>query len=354
MHHRIVSPRLGALLIVGLTAALTFGCATPAKATSPTAQTTAPAVADAPAVQAAEDSASEALAAYRGASPACFAVLEKALALGGQGAYKSAFAALEAFDPANADPYALAFKTELLLEGHARSLLHRSFGLKDLGPGDDLEAMRRGEDPAAAALEMIAFDPPALAAALAAKGRAAPAVLEQAIGDYYYEVLRLFEGAWLLEDKELRERAAAAYGRAVAGGLASLPNSLRMAQIFIGLERFDDADRAFRAGIELSPYDGELRLNHASFLLMRELRSEAMAAIDAALAAFAAAAEVGAADAERRFEAYVLGVRAASELGEWGRVEGYLAAAEKAFPNEPAPGLLRHYAAVESGRVPEA
>ena len=276
-------------------------------------------------------------AGYEYASPGCRAALLKAASLADSGAWKSAFAALDEYDPGNADPYALAMKTELCLDGFAQSMMHRLFGLKDLLPGEDLEALRRdgGE------FELVGLDPAALAEAQARAGVAAPPVLSLALGDYFYDVQLRYEGGWFLADEEVRGKAVAAYARAEAGGLLVAQALRRKAELLVVAGDFEGADSGYRAAIALAPGDPELRYRFAVALLMRELRVEALAELDAALAAYVAP--------ESRFEAYVLAARTAAEAGDAKRSAAYLDAAEREFPDQPAPGLVRHLLAVEGG-----
>ena len=150
--------------------------ALPAAATpaATAAATSAPAAVDPPAAAADPASAlAERLKPYAAAAADCRNALEKAESLSEQGKWKSAFQALEDFDKANADPYALAMKTSILLRGAVRSDMNRAFGLADLAEGQSLEELRNGEGD----YEPLAFDPPALADAQAAKGVSAPGIL---------------------------------------------------------------------------------------------------------------------------------------------------------------------------------
>ena len=82
---------------------------------------------------------------YASASAACLAALEHAAVLSAQGQWKSALQALDDFDKDNADPYALAMKTSLVLRGAVRRDMDRSFRLVDLQQGQDLESLSNSE-----------------------------------------------------------------------------------------------------------------------------------------------------------------------------------------------------------------
>jgi hypothetical protein len=248
------------------------------------------------------------LGPYASASKRCRAALEKAQALAARGKWKSAFAALDEFDKSNADPYALAMKTNLALKGAASSAALKSFGFVDLEEGQDLEELRQE----GAAVAEFPFDPPALADAQAARGIAAPGVLSKELGDYYYEAASRFSGKWPMSDEELLSLAIKEYSAADGRGAM----------------------------------DGESFLKYASSLAFRGRNAEALREVDASIAAFG--------EGEGRVDALALGAKTAARIGDSAKEAGYYAAAEKAFPNSPTPGILRLMVAVESGKGPAA
>ena len=138
---------------------------------------------------------------YAAASAACRAAIEQAATLSSAGKWKSAFQAMDAFDKDNADPFALAMKTSLVLRGAVRTDMDRSFGLADLEEGQDLETLRNSQGDYAP----IPLDPPALAQVQADKGVEAPGILSKELGDYYLDVAGRFSGKWSIGDDQTRE-----------------------------------------------------------------------------------------------------------------------------------------------------
>ena len=246
----------------------------------------------------------ESLKLYASASKDCRVALEKAEALASRGKWKSAFAALDDFDKANADPYALAMKTSLALRGAVSSAALRSFRLVDLEESRDLKAIERDEG----AGDEFPFDPPALAAAQAAKGVAAPGVLSRELGNYFCEAAARFSGAWTMSDQAIIARAIGEYSAADGAGAM----------------------------------DGESLLRYASLLVSGDKKIEALRVIDASISAYG--------ESQDRINAIVLGARTASRLGDAAKEEGYYSKADEAFPKSPTPGILRHMIAVENGR----
>ena len=176
-----------------------------------------PSAAAAPAAATADETAaiSQFLKPYASASAACLAALEHAAVPLRQGQWKSALQALDDFDKDNADPYALAMKTSLVLRGAVRRDMDRSFGLVDLKQGQDLESLSDSEGD----YPPIALDPPALAEAQAAKGVAAPGILSKELGDYYYDVIGRFSGQWSISDEDILAKVVEEYGNALAAGV---------------------------------------------------------------------------------------------------------------------------------------
>lgn len=71
------------------------------------------------------------------------ATLKKAEGLVAQRQYASAFAMLEALDPANDRPAVLAMKADIVLHYFAQSINHMIFSLADLKKGESLDSVRR-------------------------------------------------------------------------------------------------------------------------------------------------------------------------------------------------------------------
>lgn len=71
------------------------------------------------------------------------ATLKKAESLVAQRQYASAFAMLDALDPANDRPAVLAMKADIVLHYFAQSMNHMVFSLVDLKKGESLDSVRR-------------------------------------------------------------------------------------------------------------------------------------------------------------------------------------------------------------------
>ena len=240
-----------------------------------------PSAAAAPAAATADETAaiSQFLKPYASASAACLAALEHAAVLSAQGQWKSALQALDDFDKDNADPYALAMKTSLVLRGAVRRDMDRSFGLVDLKQGQDLESLSNSEGD----YPPIALDPPALAEAQAAKGVAAPGILSKELGDYYYDVIGRFSGQWSISDEDILAKVVEEYGNALAAGVYDSASLVNQGETLVRLNRGDESDVIYRLAIGLNPRDPNVRYSYAMSLTSRGKKAEALVEVDRAM-----------------------------------------------------------------------
>ena len=285
----------------------------------------------------AKDSA-QALKFYAGASEGAKDACERAESLAAAGKWKSAFKIVDEFDKDNADPYALAMKTSIVLRGAVRSDMHSSFGLTDLEAGQDIETLRNTDGD----YEPQPLDPPALAAAQAAKGVEAPGILSKLLGDYYYDVLEHFAGKWTIGDDAILSKIAENYAKAYAAGVYDGASLVNQADSLVRLDRGDESEAIYRKAMELEPGNAAIRYGFASSLVYRDKKAEALPEIDKAILAYG--------DSADRVNAIALGARVAAQLGDDARMESYFGLADKGFPDSPSPGLLRHLVLLEVGK----
>ena len=336
--------RFAALAVVAAVLSLALSCASaPAKKTVPAAPATTTAVtpaASTASVAAAPDipaDMADFLKPYAAATKACRDALIKSATLSAQGKWKSAYQTIDDFDKANTDPFALAMKTSLVLRGAVRSDMHRSFGFADLEEGQDLDTLRNSEGD----YMPLPFDPQELADAQAASGVAAPGILSKELGDYYSEVLGRFSGQWAISDEEILAKIVENYAKANGAGVFDAASLLNYAETLTRMDRGDDADAIYRQAIALDPRNANLLYSHAMGLALRGKKQEAMLEIDKAIEAYG--------EDKARINAIALGARTAAELGDDARTQAYFAVADKDYPDNPTPGILRHIIAIAVG-----
>lgn len=274
---------------------------------------------------------------YAAAPQESFVALQKAADLVARGKWKSAYESLDDFDKANADPFALAMKTSLMLQGAVRSDMHRAFGLVDLEAGQSLESLRGSQGD----YEPIAFDPSALADAQASAGVPPPGILSKVLGDYFYDVLGRFSGQWALSDDEIMAKVLDNYGKAFSLEVYDRSSLLNYAEALVKSSRGDESDAVYRKAIRLGISDPEIRYDYAMALSYRGKKAAALVEIDKAIDYYG--------DSPDRINAIALGARTAAELGDKEKTEAYYAIADKDYPGNPTPGILRHMISIEMG-----
>jgi len=317
--------------------------------TAEQAQPAAPAAA-APAAPAAEAPAAAPQAVPAAAQPAAAPdyyadapsadreVLANADALAKAGKWLSAWKALSAYDAAGANPYVLAKKIGLALDGYAQTTLHMVFGFIDLAEGQDLESVRAE---GIAIEEPVEFNPADLAKAIEAKGEALPPVLSMMLGDFYYVVWANYQGQWMEDDAAILGKSAEGYERAFAYDTYNAGTLDRQSQILVALQRFDAAVAILKKALELEPASDALALRLADAHFSMGAYAEVFPLVDKVLAASE--------DTEQLNNAYIAAIKAGLAANDKETLAKYVDSFEKKFPEEYVPGLIRHVVAVQLG-----
>ena len=273
---------------------------------------------------------------YGAASAPSRAAIDSAAALMKEGKWKSAFGALDAIDPANADPYVLAMKIEICIQGYIQTSMHQAFSLVDLAPGQSLEELRAG----ASQYQLFEFDPMSASEAMKSAGLALPPILYSALGDYFYDVQTLFSGQWYAQDEEICAISLEYYNDAAAGGVSGLQSLMRRGELYLRFGQNADAEALIRQALALDPSNADAHMSLAVALAQSEKTTEAFAEIEVALASYK--------DSNERFNALLIASRLAA-VADRPRSEAYIQRAEAEFPQEPGPGLVRHMIATQLG-----
>jgi len=323
----------GAFLLFSYSVALAQTNAAPSTPATPAATSAAGASGAATATGAAAPVV-DPLADYSAASAACSAALRKAVAFRAEGKWRSAYDALAAFDPDNKDPYALAMKTRLCLDGLVRTEQFQSFALKDLAKGETLAAARQnGGDTAS-----FAFDPPALAAALSAKGVKIPPVLSKVLGDYYYIGQAEYSQHWVMSDEDAYQKSLEQYQAAYANGVYDADSLQNMGELLMRTNQGAEAAPIFQKSLALNPSNPTAHYNYAVCLIQQGNPKPALEQLDLAADLFQ--------DPQAKFQTYSIAARTAAQFGDAARSESYIKKIEVLDPQGPSANLLRHELAV--------
>jgi hypothetical protein len=265
-------------------------------------------------------------------------VIETVRELAKQGKWKSAWETLAGYDPENANPYILAQKIRVALDGYLQTTFHLMFGFEDLEEGDEL-LFKRME--AAEPENPVEFFPGDFAQAIEDKGEAVPPVLSLYLGEYFYTVFSSYQGQWLMPDQEVLARGATQFERAYAYDVYT-PESLgQYSELLMALEQYEGAEKVLLKAMEFSPGDMGLAIRLSEVFLQTGRYEEVYGIADGIIAAAANDTELN--------DGYIAGIKAALYLGDKDKVEQYVAKMELSFPTDFMPGLVRHLAFVQLG-----
>ena len=132
--------------------------------------------------------------AYAGADKKTQAALNNADKLIEQKQYATAFGSLSLDNE-----YFIAKQTEIACNYFIQSMMHQMFVFENLKEGQDLMELRKNLD---GTFNMTYFDPVKIIQEYVAKNGEKP-ILNYALGLYYSDVLRRYQGQWLISDEEL-------------------------------------------------------------------------------------------------------------------------------------------------------
>ncbi len=132
--------------------------------------------------------------AYEGADKKTLVALENADKLIEQRQYATAFGSLSLDNE-----YFIAKKIEIATNYFIQSLMHTMFILENLEEGQDLMELRKN---LTGTYNMTYFDPAKIIQEYVEKNGEKP-ILDYALGLYYSDVLRRYQGRWLISDEEL-------------------------------------------------------------------------------------------------------------------------------------------------------
>ena len=265
-------------------------------------------------------------------------VLDRVESLASEGKWKSAWTALSEADPENKNPFMLAEKIRLALDGYAQTTLHLLYGFVDLAEGENLEMLRFGAPDTG---DPIEFNPAQITDSLEERGEAIPPVLSLKMGDYYHTVWQNYQGQWLLSDEEVLVKGVENYDRALAYDLFS-PESLdKQSGMLVALQRFEGAEKILAKALELSPDSNVLTLRLAEVYLSSGRLEEVYPLADKVIAS--------AADDNELNNGYIVAIRAGLSALDQEKLTKYIDGLELSFPGEYTPGLIRHLVAVQLG-----
>jgi len=255
------------------------------------------------------------------------------------GQWLSAWYSLLEADPLGSDPYILAQKVNIALNGYIEHFNYRGFAFADLDEGEDLELIRYSSSKAS---EFFDFDPHAQFLAINNSGIAIPPILFQAMGDYYFTLWHNyaeFSENWVKNLDEAFELAMSCYQAAEeAYILVNTSSVLRYAKLLTHIGQYH---KTIALLVEITDWEPE---NTEA----RKALAEAYASIMDFDQAFyhydlLALSDPG---GDLAYNAYSEAADLAITNGQPKEFEKYVSALEQYFPDDWLPLLLRHKNAV--------
>jgi len=177
--------------------------------------------------------------------------------------YETAFQFLEGRDPNNENVEIALLKADLALKYFVKSIMHRTFCFKDLGPGETLDVLRESTGNFNGHL----FEIDKVLARLIEKhpqdGR-----LYKALGDFYYDVFLKYP-EWEMEKAELAKRIKENYRRSLDDRLADGNVYYALGYLELLENNFDQAIPLLEESLRQNGQNAEGHYNLAYALLQK-------------------------------------------------------------------------------------
>jgi len=251
----------------------------------------------------------------------------------------SAWNILDARDPDNLDPYILAEKISVVLNGNSSDNFYKGFTLYDTPPDGDTEAARQA---GTLAEEYVEFDADAAVRGLEARGAAVPPVLASALGDFYYSAWYWCGDSYTLTEDDAKAQALRWYDAANEAYILVDPKNItQYAELLMDAQRAGEAVALLKDETEWDPENAYVRLKLVDAYLQVGNAADAFAELDTLIA--------GASDNADVRDYYNRALSLAFDQRDDSAMNKYLAGVEARLPDDWLADSVRHRLAVRSG-----
>ena len=255
------------------------------------------------------------------------------------GQWLSAWYSLTDADPLEEDPFILAQKINIALNGYIEHDNYRGFAFADLAEGEDAEAVRYSDYSGS---EFFHFDPHAQFVAMESSSVAVPPILSLAMGDYYHTLwfnYADFSEDWVTSQEEAFDLAMRCYQAAEeAYILVNTRSMLRYAQLLTQVCQYEKTIALLLEIIDWEPENIQARTALAEAYALDMNLDEAFYHYG-----ILASSDPRSEDA---YDAYSKAAELALLNGRSQEFENYLRSLEYYFPDDWLSVLLRHKKAV--------
>ena len=271
-------------------------------------------------------------------------IIAKAEELTWDGMWLSAWNILSQADPNDRDPYILAQKIRLSLDGSSYTDNYRGFSFYDTPPDGDVDKARTDDT---IDEEYFDFDPHASVQVLLDRGVKIPPVLALALGDFYYNVYNYYPDGWSLTSDEILAEGLRWFDLANENYIVVDTTSvIHYAELLMNAGRSEEAVTILSDQVEWEPDDGYLRQTYADALTAASMIDDALGQYDILISK--------ASSKEEAQEYYKKAVDLSYQNNKKEPLERYLAALEKDYPEDWYAPAMRHRLAVNTGDKPRA
>ncbi len=255
------------------------------------------------------------------------------------GLWLSAWSSLMDADPLENDPYILAQKVNIALNGYIEHDNYRGFAFADLDEGEDLENIRYSGKGGS---DYFYFDPHAQFSDMKRQDLPIPPILSLVMGDYYYGLwlnYADFSEDWVKSQEEAFELSLDCYKAAEdAYILVNTASMLRYANVLLQIGQVDKTIQLLSEILEWEPENLEARKALAHAYTVNLDLDQAFAQYD-----LLASADPWSPEA---YDAFSQAAEAALLYGRLQELEHYILSLETYFPDDWLAVLLRHQMAV--------
>lgn len=263
------------------------------------------------------------------------------------GQWLSAWYSLMDADPLENDPYILAQKVNIALNGYIEHDNYRGFVFANLDEGEDLENIRYSGKSGS---DYFDFDPHAQFIDMKRQGFPIPPILSLVMGDYYYSLwfnYADFSEGWVQSQEEAFNLSLDCYKAAEdAYILVNTASMLRYADVLLQTGQVDKTIQLLAEILEWEPENLEARKTLANAYTVNLDLDQAFAQYD-----LLASADPWSPEA---YDAYSQAAEAALLYGRLQELENYILSLETHFPDDWIAVLLRHRMAVSQEDWPTA
>lgn len=266
-------------------------------------------------------------------------VIAKAEELAWDGRWLSAWRLLEQADPKNRDPYILAQKIRIALEGNSWTDSYRAFSFYDTPADGDVDNARAG---GTIDEELFDFNPVAAVQNLLNRRVDIPPVLALALGEFYYHIYNYSSDSWDLAPDEMLAEGLRWFDLANEQYIVVDTTSvMHYSELLMEEGRYADAVAILSDQVEWEPDEPSLRLMLVDALVQNGQVDQAFGHLDTLIAS-----------AESKQEAldyYKKAIQFAFLNRNNISLERYLSALEKEYPDDWFGPAVRHKLAVKAG-----